>query len=171
MSDNQEVIMDIYIVRHAIAEDVPSGGGGDAARALTPEGKQKMKEAAKGFARLEPEIERIFSSPLMRAKQTAEILAASLKKTVEEMKELAPGYSPAQVCEKLMTWKKGGNIMLVGHEPNCSELAAYLLEGSSGISIEFKKGAICLIEAESPRPGSGMLRYHFPPSAMRLMGK
>src|SRR6185436_6950664 len=68
-------IMEIYIVRHAIAEDAPSKGTGDAARALTEEGRQKMKEAAAGFAKLEFSIDKIFSSPLIRAKQTAEILA------------------------------------------------------------------------------------------------
>jgi phosphohistidine phosphatase len=168
---NSEEIMDIYIVRHAIAEDIAPGGGGDAARALTTEGKQKMKEAARGFARMELNVERIFASPLVRARQTADILAAALKKNVEEMKELAPAYSPAQVCEKLIALKKAGSVMLVGHEPNCSELASYLLEGSTGVAIEFKKGAICLIELESPRPASGMLRWLLPPSALRLMNK
>jgi phosphohistidine phosphatase len=163
--------MDIYIVRHAIAEDIAPGGGGDAARALTAEGKHKMKEAAKGFARMEPKISRIFASPLVRARQTAEILANALKQSVEEMKELAPAHSPAEVCEKLVSLKKAGSIMLVGHEPNCSELASYLLEGSTGVGIEFKKGAICLIELESPRPGSGLLRWHLPPSVLRLMNQ
>jgi phosphohistidine phosphatase len=163
--------MDIYIVRHGIAEDVAPGGGGDAARALTAEGRQKMKKAAKGFAKLEPKIDRIFASPLVRAKQTAEILASALKKQVEELKELAPAHSPSQVCERLMSIKKSGNVMLVGHEPNCSELASYLLEGSSGISIEFKKGAICWIEVERPNAASGTLRLLLSPSSLRLMGK
>jgi phosphohistidine phosphatase len=163
--------MDIYIVRHGIAENTASGGGGDSARALTPEGKQKMKEAARGFARLEPKVDRIFASPLVRAKQTAEILAAALKKSVEELKELAPGNSPSALCEKLMTIRKVSSLMLVGHEPNCSELASYLLEGSTGTSIEFKKGAICLIEVELPNAASGTLRWHLSPLIMRLMRK
>lgn len=163
--------MDIYIVRHGIAEDIAASGGGDSARALTSEGRQKMKEAAKGFAKLESDIEVIFASPLVRAKQTAEILAAALKKTVEEMKELAPGYSASQLCEKLQSLKRKGNMMLVGHEPNCSDLASYLLEGSTGTSIEFKKGAICMIEVESPHAASGTLRLHLSPMVLRLMGK
>lgn len=162
--------MDIYIVRHGIAEEVASGGG-DSARALTQEGRQKMKEAAKGFVKLQPEVQRIFASPLVRAKQTAEILAAQLKKSVEEIKELSPGFSPSQVCERLISLKKAGSIMLVGHEPNCSELASYLLEGSTGTSIEFKKGAICLIEVDLPKGASGTLRWHLSPLALRLMGK
>src|SRR5262245_45205977 len=127
--------MEIYIVRHAIAEDV-SPDGSDEARALTEDGKKKMKEAAEGFARLERKIDRIYSSPLVRAKQTAEILAKELDLKVEEMKELAPAHRPADVCERISRSKKDENIMLVGHEPNCSELASHLVLGSAGLSIE-----------------------------------
>ena len=162
--------MEIYIVRHAIAEEVPPSGGGDAQRALTPEGRNKMKEAAKGFAKLSPEIERIFSSPLVRAKQTAEIVAKALNKEVEEMTELSPAHSPAQVCVVLRELKKTKSAMLVGHEPNCSDLAAYLM-GFKELGIEFKKGAICLIEARDLRPGSGMLIWHLSPAVLRLMAK
>ena len=62
--------MEIYIVRHAIAEDAPSKGTGDAARALTEEGRQKMKEAAAGFAKLKFSIDKIFSSPYVASRST-----------------------------------------------------------------------------------------------------
>ena len=58
--------------------------------------------------------------------------------------ELSPGYSPEQVCSKLQALKKLDSVMLVGHEPNCSVLASYLLEGSASMEIQFKKGAICV---------------------------
>ena len=162
--------MEIYIVRHAIAEEV-SKDGSDEARALTEDGRKKMKEAAQGFARLERKIDRIYASPLVRARQTAEILGAELKLSVHEMKELAPGYSPAQVCEKIARKKSEGNIAVVGHEPNCSELASYLLLGSSGASIEFKKGAICVIESRDGAPGTGDLLMHLSPAALRALAR
>ena len=160
--------MEIYIVRHGIAEEV-SVDGSDEARELTDEGKKKMKEAAAGFAQMERKVERICSSPLVRARQTAEILASELDLKVEELKELSPGYSPGEVCDKLIRSKKHGNTMLVGHEPNCSELASYLLLGSNGINIEFKKGAICVIETRDLKAGTGDLLFHLSPATLRLM--
>jgi phosphohistidine phosphatase len=160
--------MEIYIVRHAIAEDV-SHDGSDEARELTPDGKKKMKEAAAGFARMERKIDRIFASPLVRARQTAEILGAALSHKVEIMKELAPGHAPAEVCERLRAISKLHGVVVVGHEPNCSELASYLLTGSQHMNIEFKKGSICLIESRGADAGSGDLIWHLSPQTLRLM--
>lgn len=163
--------MEIYIVRHGIAEDTTRSGGGDSARELTSEGKQKMKEAAAGFAKLERKVDRIFSSPLIRARQTAEILAGALKKTVEEMTELSPAHTPKEVCAKLEELGKSKNVMLVGHEPNGSELASYLLVGPSELDIQFKKGSICFIEADKPAQGAGTLVWHLSPQVLRLIGR
>ena len=158
--------MNIYIVRHAIAEDQPRSGTGDHLRQLSEEGKKKMKEAADGFARMKLEIDAIFCSPLIRAKQTAEIVAKALKKETEEMVELSPGHSPEDVCRKLRGFKKSESVMLVGHEPNCSDLAAYFL---GDIAVEFKKGAICLIESDDLLKHRGTLIWHLSPAVLRLM--
>lgn len=157
--------MKIYIVRHGIAED-HSKDGTDSARELTDEGRKRMKEAAAGFARLEPDIDHIYTSPLVRARQTAEILAESLGKKVEEMKELAPGHRPSDVWNRIQAFKRRSNLLLAGHEPNCSELAAYLL---GNVNVEFKKGAICLIESNEVSPSSGILIWHLSPAALRWM--
>ena len=151
--------MQIYVVRHAIAEDAGKAGAGDARRALTLEGRKKMKDAAEGFAKLDPRIERIFSSPLVRALQTAEIVAKALKFAgeIDEMKELSPGYSPEEVLKRLQELRAVKSVVLAGHEPNCSELASCLLSSSDRIHLEFKKGAICLIESEELTAGSGIL--------------
>jgi phosphohistidine phosphatase len=163
--------MEIYIVRHAIAEESSRSGAGDAVRELTEEGIRKMKEAAAGFARLERKVDRIFASPLVRARQTAEILASATKQTVEEMKELSPSSTPREVCGRLEQIGTSKNVMLVGHEPNCSELASYLLIGNSKLEIVFKKGAICFIDAGKAAPGAGTLIWHLSPHALRLIGK
>src|SRR5262245_43734150 len=109
--------MDIYIVRHGIAEE-GSRGMSDEKRALTSEGRKKMKEAAGGFAKLGLGVERVFSSPLVRARQTAEILAAPLQRAVEEMSELSPGYGPSDVLRALQHFSGLKSVMLVGHQPN-----------------------------------------------------
>jgi phosphohistidine phosphatase len=162
-------MMRIYIVRHAIAEDSAKGGGGDAQRALTSEGRKKMKEVAAGFMRLEPQIDRIFSSPLIRAKQTAEIMATPLKKKVEQMVELSPGHAPSDVLRRLRELKEDNNVMLVGHEPNCSQLASYLLSETAQVDIQFKKGGICLIESQRFGGGDGFLLWVLTPQVLRLM--
>ena len=156
-------------MRHGIAEDA-SKGMSDAKRALTSEGRKKMKEAASGFAKLGLEITRVFSSPLVRAWQTAEILASPLQLKVEEMPELAPGYPPSDVLRALKQLNGQKAVMLVGHQPNCSELASHLLSSQGMVNVEFKKGAICLIYSENLTAGGGVLLSHFPPSALRTMG-
>ena len=160
--------MKILIVRHGIAEE--SARGGDRERALTEEGKKKMKEAAEGFAHLELEIDKIYSSPLVRAIQTAEILAKAIgyKGTIEKMEELSPAYSPKDAMDRLRSLKKIETLALAGHEPNCSELASHLLGEAE---VEFKKGAICLIETESLNAGSGRLIWHLSPQILRMIAK
>jgi len=160
--------MKVFIVRHGIAED--SARGGDRERALTEEGRKKMKDAAAGFARLNPEVDTIFSSPLVRAVQTAEIIAQALgqKAPIEIMEELSPAHSSEDVTRRLRNQKRKGNVILAGHEPNCSDLAGHLLGGTD---MEFKKGAICLIETESLESGSGRLIWHLSPQVARLMAK
>lgn len=161
--------MRIYIVRHAIAEDTPKRGGGDAQRALTSEGRKKMKEVAAGFVQLNTSVDAIFSSPLVRARQTADIVAGLLKKEVNEMAELSPGHSPADVVQRLREKSKLENVMLVGHEPNCSQLASYLLSETVKIEMQFKKGGICLIESERLGPGDGLLLWLATPQILRSM--
>ena len=158
--------MRIFILRHAIAEDTAKGG--DEQRALSDEGRKKMKEAAAGFSKLDLKIDAIYTSPLVRAVQTAEILAKAIifGGKIETMQELSPGHSPESVSSRLRSLKKSGNIVLSGHEPNCSELAAFLLGDAR---IEFKKGAICLVETESCTAGSGTLIWHLSPQVLRSM--
>lgn len=161
--------MHLYIVRHGIAED-HSPTGRDEDRALTEEGREKMKEEARGLKRLEPAVEHIFSSPLVRARQTAEIIGAELKMKIDLLKVLAPGHSPAEVCDALKPYKnKASGIVVAGHEPDCSELVSYLLDSPRAINVDFKKGAICLVETASLDMGSGCLIWHLSPKALRLM--
>ena len=155
--------MRIFILRHGIAED--SAKGGDAKRALTDEGKKKMKEAAAGFARLETEMDAIYSSPLVRAVQTAEIVSRAIghHRKVEIMEQLAPGHGPDAVLKQLKGVKHR-TVILSGHQPNCGDLASLLLGGAS---VEFKKGGICLIETETLEAASGILIWHLSPMVLR----
>ncbi|HMD82203.1 MAG TPA: histidine phosphatase family protein, partial [Anaerolineales bacterium] len=115
-------------------------------------------------------IDLIYSSPLVRAIETAEIVARAIQypRKVEILEELSPGHTPESVAQKLKSVKKAQGIILSGHEPNCGQLASFFI--GSG-AVEFKKGALCMIETESCNPGSGTLIWHLSPQAMRLMKK
>jgi len=163
---------DIYIVRHAIAADRGEEWPDDTKRPLTDTGITRFKEAVSGLAWLDVEIDEIFTSPLVRAKQTATILAHGLgnKTSVKTLEALAPGHSPRQVMNELSGMAKRHRIALVGHEPGLGELAAHLL-GSSR-ALPFKKGGVCYIAIQgltSRRPGE--LGWFLPPKVLRRLAR
>lgn len=155
----------IYIVRHAIAEDVaPSGRDED--RALTAEGRKKMKRAARGLATLGVAPARLLASPLVRAQQTAEILVEALPQLeVETCELLAPAVDERALTRLLNAANAGANagrdVMLVGHEPDLGELLSFWLTGSrGGVETRFKKGAVaCIASATLPPQGKAVLEW------------
>src|SRR5687767_3201950 len=119
----------LYLVRHAIAAERGEDWPDDDKRPLTARGVSRFKEAAAGLSRLDVAVDEIFTSPLVRAKQTAEILAAGVdgKPTVKVLEALAPGHVPSTVMAQLAKVAKRRRIALVGHEPDLGELAAHLV--------------------------------------------
>lgn len=156
--------MEIYLLRHGIAEDVKAGQR-DADRALTDEGIRKLHVVLKRAraAGVEPGL--IISSPYRRALQTAEIAAAELKYKNEILrtKALVPESSPEAVWEEIRVHKDEPQILLSGHEPLFSALTAYLLNSPS-LVVDFKKGAIVRIDADnlSAQP-RGILKWMLSP--------
>ena len=163
--------LELYLVRHAIAADRGSDYPDDSKRPLTSDGAAKFRKEAKALAALDIELDVVISSPLVRAKQTAEILAQALstKPSVVMSDSLAPAGTPAAVFQELAKHMRKGRIALVGHEPNIGELAARLI--NSRTPLEFKKGAICRIDFEVfPPKGSGQLQWFVPPRLLRKIG-
>ena len=163
--------LELYLVRHAIAADRGADYPDDSKRPLTAAGISRFRKEAKALGVLDVEIELIISSPLTRAKQTAEIVAQALptKPTLTLSDSLAPAGTPASVFQELAKHMRKGKIALVGHEPNIGELAARLI--GSRTPIEFKKGAICRIDFEVfPPKGSGQLRWLVTPRMLRKIG-
>ena len=164
--------MKIYLVRHAIAES-HSAPKPDAERALTEEGRTKMKGVARGLRALDVDIDLVLTSPLRRARETAEILAEELGGLeIEELAPLASGGSPSKVMEGLRPHRKLDSIALVGHEPDLGQLASFLLTGSpSTIPLPFKKGGIACVEAELlPGVQRCTLEWFMTPKQLRLLG-
>jgi len=140
--------MELYLVRHAIAEDRTDAG--DDERALTEAGKAKMIRATQGLRKLKVRPDLILTSPLRRARETAEILAQGLNSPkIEVSAELSPAVDLKTVATALRPHARLKTVMLVGHQPGLSELASLLLTGSERrLYVDFKKGGVACIEAE-----------------------
>jgi phosphohistidine phosphatase len=149
--------MTIYLVRHGVAEDAPPGGD-DRARRLTARGKAKMREAAAGLAAIGVEPDVILTSPLPRAAETAAIVAEALPGRLEPqpLDALATGVTAPEVLRALRPFARRTSLMLVGHEPTLSALAALLLTGSTeGAAFALRKGGAIAIELAQLFPPRG----------------
>jgi phosphohistidine phosphatase len=163
--------METYLIRHGIAADA-SPDGSDRQRALTAEGVAKLRGEAAGLNRLEVRLELILSSPLVRARQTADLLARHVdtKPLVVVSSALAPSGSPADVAAELRKHQNAGAIALVGHEPGIGSLAARWLGARA--SVAFKRGGVCRIDFDaSIRDGAGTLRWFATPNMLLLIGR
>jgi phosphohistidine phosphatase len=159
----------LLLLRHGIAED-PAGGRSDRERALTEEGRRKLKKGTEAIARLVPELALVASSPLVRTRQSAEILAGAYgkKPVVSDLADLAPAGASAGVLRFVQAQKALAAVALVGHEPNLSELAGLLLAGKERGFVEMKKGGACLFDFPGRiAPGGAILLWHLTPGLLR----
>jgi phosphohistidine phosphatase len=166
--------MILYILRHGIAED-SSASGDDGARKLTERGRDKMRDIAVGMRAYGLKFDVILTSPLARATETAEIVAAAYANTPppQVMPALAGGVAPAEVVSALKPFLRHDQVMIVGHEPQLSALASLLLTGSpEGASIGLKKGG-CIALAVPTRAdkGGAQLRWMLTPRQLRRLRK
>ena len=164
--------MKLYLVRHAEAIE-RSGTTPDASRYLTPKGRRAFRKIARRVrkAGISPAV--ILTSPLLRAVQTAEILAERLKHEGEVVvaKELSPGFDLKDLRSLLMGAGSPGEAAFVGHEPDLGLLAATLLALPGGFTL--RKGAILALEADgSARKGTAkfLWRTDGKGSVTRLVG-
>jgi phosphohistidine phosphatase len=165
--------VDVYLVRHAIAEqrDVVRWPD-DSQRPLTPEGAGRFRRAARGLRRIVPSVELVRSSPYIRAWQTAELLHEEAGWPAPLACAPLAGHSAtAEALDALRLHADRESVALVGHEPNLSWLASLLLAGAEGVvDLELKKGAAALLElASPPTPGSALLRWSVSPKILRAL--
>ena len=161
---------ELYVIRHGLAEERGDAWPDDSKRPLTDEGISRMRKSARGLARIGVTIDIVLTSPLVRARQTAEIVAGGLdpRPSLVNVDSLAPDGSYAAVLADLEKHARRSRIALVGHEPMLGELAARLI--GSRHAIEFKKGAVCRIDIDDlPPAGPGDLRWMLTPKIMRAL--
>jgi phosphohistidine phosphatase len=165
--------VDLYLVRHAIAfgrddDQWPD----DSARPLSPEGEALFEQAARGLGRVASSVDLVLSSPFVRAWRTAEILqSAAGWPAPEESAALEAGRPTKDVMAALDQHAELQAVALVGHEPDLSELASYLLSGSGeGLLLEMKKGGVgCLRVDDLASRGSASLKWWLTPKILRAL--
>lgn len=169
--------MDLYILRHGKAEERSARITSDAKRRLTEAGRAEMEDVASGIASLDVQVDYIISSPLERAKETAEIVAKCLQKKtgmarleIKIWPELTPESSILDVHGLLSEMEPDTNLMLVGHEPHLSSLASSMVLTNSGsILMNLKKGGLVIIRGNAVgNEIHGSLRSLMTPKQLRL---
>ena len=164
--------VELYLIRHGLAAERGENFPDDTKRPLTNDGVQKLRKEAKALLELDITFDVILTSPLVRTRQTAEVIAAAFRNPppIVNMPSLAPGGAHNAIIEELSKHHRRHHIALVGHEPGIGELAGRLI----GLRrpLEFKKGAICRIDvAALPPTGIGQLRWMLTPRILRKIGK
>lgn len=163
--------MRLILIRHAIAMERGTPGLADDERPLTARGRRRFRSAARGLARLLPPPDRILTSPLVRAAQTARLAAHAWQgpKPIP----LAPlaGGAPKDVLTGLGRQGRGTTVALIGHEPHLSLLLAHLLGLPSREGLGFRKGGAAVVETSATRPSESRLVWFIPPGVLRRIGR
>lgn len=154
--------MKLYFLRHGKAEDRQPGRS-DADRKLTSDGIQEMEQEARGLAALEMRWDAVYSSPYPRALETAQIAAEGVgfpRQDIMVDPRLAAGsFGLGNLQALLFDQPASASILLVGHEPDFSEVVCHLCGGI----IELKKGGLAYVETGRLEPGYGVLRWLLTP--------
>ncbi len=163
---------ELYIMRHGIA--APREGAGypdDAKRPLTAEGKKKMQDIARGLMKLGVELDWIVSSPYVRAAETARQVAETFNGVpLDTADALKPGGSPEALISYLARHANRQRVLVVGHEPDLSDMAGRLIGAGRRSHLGFKKGGCCLITFEDfPPKGPGRLVWWLTPRILRKL--
>jgi phosphohistidine phosphatase len=166
--------MTVYLLRHGLAVQRGSARHQkDRDRPLTAEGGRKIRRIAKAMRELQLSFDLILSSPWLRARQTAEIVAETfeVRKSLELFDPLAPGGDAGQLIHHLKQLPSApGNVLLVGHEPYLSDFVGWIATGKQEPFMTFKKGGLCklVVTAWTARRGA-TLEWLLTPRQMLLM--
>jgi len=177
-------MMKLLVVRHAVAEDrerFARRGEDDGRRPLSARGRRRFQDGARGLASLVAEIDLLVASPLVRARQTADLLAAAYREPPprRDSEALLPGAHPQELAAWLQEHglhdsggelSAGATVAVVGHEPHLSFLVSWLVAGSGQPWIRLKKGSAVLLElAGRPAAGATTLLWALQPRQLRRL--
>lgn len=163
--------MRLFILRHGIAEE-HGAGKSDELRRLTSKGKNELKLSFKGLKKLVESFNMVLTSPLIRAKETAEILCEEFNcsKVLKEFDLLAEYGVELKILKMLSEKNNIENICLVGHQPMIGELIMFLISGKATDSIPLKKGGVACLDLFLPaKAGEVQLKWLLTPKQMQLI--
>jgi phosphohistidine phosphatase len=156
-------VADVYLLRHAHAGNPDAWTGDDADRPLSPKGRGQARRLARFLASSGVKLDAIVTSPKVRARQTAEPVAAALGVKYITDARLA-GHLDEAILEAILADAGGERVMVVGHDPDFSDVAASLCGAEN---LPLKKGALARLEAERPlKPSSAVLRWLVAPDLL-----
>ena len=164
--------MELVFLRHGVAADREDWKGDDADRPLTADGADRTKEVVRGLKALKIKPDVILSSPLLRARETAEIAKKGLitGAKVELAEELAPAASPDRLIARLGDHADKPVVLCVGHEPHISSTISAMVSGKTAAAFDVKKaGACCVRFTGIPKAGAGTLLWLLPPKFLRVI--
>ena len=162
----------IYLVRHGLAAEQGPDYPSDEDRPLTDEGIERLRAQALGMRELRVRLDWVLTSPLLRAAQTAEVLAAGVgcETPMVPVDALRPGGRYDALMAALGRLGDDRSVALVGHMPSMGAIAARLIGAAE--PLPFKKGAVCCIEVDRLPPAqAGRLHWFLPPRALRALGQ
>jgi phosphohistidine phosphatase len=159
----------LLLVRHAIAVERGTEGIADEARPLTKRGTARFRTAARGIASTLRRPDLLLTSPLLRARETAEILAKAWGRTTPTTCDALAGGGVPEIAAAIGEKGSDALVVLVGHEPHLSLLLAHLLGGSRPERLAFRKGGCALVECDAGLTGGGRLLFFLPPKVLRTV--
>jgi phosphohistidine phosphatase len=166
--------MNLYLMRHGIAVDKDVGtAADDQDRPLTEKGVKRLRRAGRGLSRLDISFDMILTSPVLRARQSADIIARrlGLESRLEESVELAPASTVERLLSGLAGYRDRQHLLMVGHEPLLSKTLSTLLVGGEDLAIEIRKGSLCRIGIDGlPPTRPAILHWLLTPKQLRLLG-
>ena len=166
--------MELYFLRHAIAADRDDPKyKDDSLRPLTRDGQKRMLDATSGMKALKLNFDVILSSPYLRARQTAQIVAQVYKINHDHIhltKNLLPPTGIKILLNEIQsTFPKAKHLLLVGHEPHLSIMISELLDSVTPLNIDFKKGGLCHVNVLQPTGHAiGSLKWLLTPSQLKM---
>ena len=168
--------MRLLVIRHAAAMDKEKfarTGRSDSERPLTKDGRKDMARVARGLRAVVPELDVLSPSPLVRARETAEVVARAYRMDVSPAtRALDPDARPSAFVRWLARHSTTDTVAVVGHEPHLGMLVTWLLTGVSTSHIEMRKGGACLLDFDAtPKRANATLEWLMTPAQLQRVGR
>jgi phosphohistidine phosphatase len=163
--------MNLYILRHGEAVRLGEGIRRDADRPLTPRGIADATLVGAALAKLDPGLPLLLCSPFLRARQTAESVAAQfpVPPAIEETESLSPGFRPEALVTRLRDIPPGGSVLVVGHQPDLGVFITYVIEGESPESIAMPPAALAHVKFDTDATSGASLRWLLVPDILTTL--